>query len=211
MGHKRLKHKQTAVMLALMVLAREVSNPELKDLVGFVLDGEDRKELNKNQLVTSYQRGRPYVHELTDLGREWCRAELATNAPPPPSARSALVTAMYTIFGGLDEYLTREKLSLDDVFPLDVELTDDEIERNILTAYQKLARSSRDWVGLVDLRPLLGKAPVKQVDEVLRAMDRAGRAHLAPQADRRTFTDAVRAAAVRVGREDNHLIAIEAS
>lgn len=118
---------------------------------------------------------------------------------------------MYTILGGLDEYLTRERLSLDDVFPLDVDLTDEEIEHSIRTAYQKLARKAGDWVGLVDLRPMLGKAPVKQVDEVLREMDRTGRAHLVPLADRRTLTDAVRAAAVRVGHEDNHRISIEAS
>jgi hypothetical protein len=207
----RLGHKQTASMLALMVLAREVSNPELRTIVGFSIDGKVRVELNELRFVASRMQGRCYVHELTDQGWAWCADELGQTTAPPPSPRSTLVTVMYTIFGGLDEYLRREKLRLADVFAPSVELTAAEIESRIRAAYRKLAPSPRDWVGLVDLRPLLGDAPTQEVDAVLKELSRIGQVHLVPESNRKTLTPADHDAAVRIGGEDSHLLSIEVS
>ena len=90
---ERLGHKQTAAMFTLMVLAREVSNPELKTVVGFPLDGKYRVELNKRGLVASSKQGRAYVHELTDQGWAWCAEEMQETKPPEPSPRSSLAPA----------------------------------------------------------------------------------------------------------------------
>ncbi|GLZ41934.1 hypothetical protein [Actinokineospora sp. NBRC 105648] len=205
----RLGHKQIAAMFTLMSLSREVSNPELQDLVGFTLVGADRRRLNDLQLVASRKQGRLFVHELTDSGWAWCDEELGAGEAPAP--RSSLGVALYILLGGLDRYLRREKLRLADVFTPDVELTADEIESRIRTAYRKLAPSPRDWVGLVDLRPMLGDAPTRDVDAVLKELSRTGQAHLIPEANRKTITAADRDAAVRIGGEDNHLLSIEAS
>jgi hypothetical protein len=207
----RLGHKQTAVMLTLMVLAREVSNPELKGIVGFSLDGKERRELNDGGLVASRRPGQPYLHELTDSGWAWCREELKAATPPAPHARSVLVPAMYVLLSGLDGYLQREKLGLAEVFAPVVELSDEEIEKRIRKGYRTLAQSSRDLVRLSALRPLLGEAPAEGVNAVLKKLSRERVVHLAPDPNRKMLTEADHHAAIRVGGEDNHLLSIEAS
>ncbi|MCG8914313.1 hypothetical protein L6E12_00685 [Actinokineospora sp. PR83] len=207
----RLGHKQTAAMFALMGLAREVSNPELEAAVGFTLDGKERKQLNDLQLVESVKRGRPFFHRLTDNGRAWCEDELAAGTPPPPAPRSTMVASLYIFLGGLERYLRRENLALGDVFPAEVELTEEEVESRIRTAYRKLARSPGDWVGLADVRPLLGEAPAAFVDTVLKRLSRARRVQLAPDSDRKALTAADHEAAIRIGGLDNHLLLVEAS
>ncbi len=205
----RLGQKQTAAMLVLMVIAREISNPELREIVGFALDGKERRELNDLDLVASEQRGRPYFHELTERGWAWCEEELGKGEAPPP--RGSLGSALYVLLGGLGRHLRREKLRLADLFMPEVELTTDEIESRIRTAYRKLSRSPRDWVGLVELRPMLGEASTVDVDAVLKELSRSGQVHLVPDSNRKTLTAADHAAAIRIGGEDNHLLSIEAS
>jgi hypothetical protein len=208
---ERLGHKQTAAMFTLMVLAREVSNQELKTLVGFALDGQDRMGLNKLGLVASRKQGRPYVHELTDQGWAWCAEELTATKPPAPSPRSTLAPALYVLLNGLDGYLRRENLRLADVFTPNVELTTEEIESRIRIAYRKLAPAPRDWVGLVDLRSMLGDAPRQDVDAVLKELSRTKQAVLVPESNRKALTAADHEAAIRIGGEDNHLLSIETS
>jgi hypothetical protein len=211
MTEKRLGHKQTAAMFTLMRMARAMSNPELKKLVGFTIDGDVRKGLNDARLVASRKVGRSFTHELTDDGWAWCDRELAAGSPPPPSPRSLLAVTLYLVAEGMSEYMRRERLQAADVFGRPVEWTPTEIESRIRTAYQKLARSTQDWVGLVDLRPMLGDAPKADVDAVLKELSRTGQAHLVPEPNRKVLNDADHAAAVRIGGEDNHLIVIEAS
>lgn len=207
----RLGHKQTAVMLTLMVLAREVSNPELKGIVGFSLDGKERRELNDGGLVASRRPGQPYLHELTDSGWAWCREELKAATPPAPHARSVLVPAMYVLLSGLDGYLQREKLGLAEVFAPVVELSDEEIEKRIRKGYRTLAPSSRDWVRLAALRLLLGDAPARDVDDVLKKLSKDGSIHLNPESDRKILTKEDHEAAIHIGGQENHLLSIEAS
>lgn len=221
----RLGHKQIAAMLALMVIAREVSNPELEEIVGFTLTGEDRRKLNGLKFVTSVQRGRPYFHELTELGWAWCEEELVAGEPPAP--RTSLGRTLYVILGGLDKYLRQGNLRLADVFAPsgtpsgEVNGTANgtangvpsaaDIEDRIRVAYRKLARTPRDWVGLVDLRPLLGDAPTEKVDAVLKELSRSGQVYLVPDSNRKALTKVDHDAAIRVGGEDNHLLSIEVS
>ncbi|MGW5706991.1 hypothetical protein [Amycolatopsis japonica] len=204
----RLGQKQTAAMLALMVVAREVSNPELREIVGFALDGKERRQLNGLDLVASEQRGRPFYHELTERGWAWCEEELSQEEAPLP--RSSLGSALYVLLGGLGRHLRREKLRLADLFMPEVDLTVEEIESRIRIAYRKLSRSPRDWVALVELRPMLGEASTVDVDAVLKELSRSGQAHLVPESNRKALTAADHEAAIRIGGEDNHLISIEA-
>ncbi|GAA4531068.1 hypothetical protein [Amycolatopsis samaneae] len=212
----RLGHKQTAAMFALLVLAREVPNSELATLVGFTLTGDERRELNALGYVDSEQSGprRMFVHQLTDSGWNWCEEELARKEPPPNS-RSTLLAGIYVLLNGFDEFMRRQNLRLADVFAPgvtpEIDLTPDEIERRIRTAYRELAREPRDWVGLVDLRPKLGAVPAKDVDAVLKALSRKGKVHLVPEDNRKTLTAVDHQAAIRVGGQDNHLLSLEVS
>lgn len=207
----RLGHKQTAAMFTLMVLGREVPNPELKDLVGFTLTGKERTQLNDSGYIASEKVGRTFVHQLTDSGWAWCEQEIGAGTPPPPRPLSTLCSALYVVLGGFDGFLRSRKLRLADVFtpdttgPVPVDL-----EERIRVAYRELVKEPRGWVGLVDLRPKLG-APAAEVDAVLKELSRAGKVHLVPEANRKALTAADNEAAIRIGGEENHLISIEAS
>ncbi|MCU1686975.1 MAG: hypothetical protein JWQ81_7714 [Amycolatopsis sp.] len=209
----QLGHKQTAALLTLMALAREVSNPELEGIARFKLDGKERNQLNKLNLVASEFRKRPetgrkcYFHVLTDSGWAWCEEELHTGELSAPYG--SLGAALYVVLGGIHRHLRRENLRPLDLFLPDVEVTVDEIESRIRTAYRKLARSPGDWVGLVDLRRMLGDAPTADVDAVLKELSRTRQVHLVPESNRKTLTPDDHSAAIRIGGEDSHLLSIE--
>lgn len=82
-------------------------------------------------------------------------------------------------------------------------------EQSIGAAYKALSSKPGKFVKLTELRPLVGGSDRKDVDSTLMAMLRAGDVHLSPDSDRRGLTDADHEAAVRVGREDKHLIAFD--
>jgi hypothetical protein len=204
----RLGNKQIAALLALMSLAREVSNTELAEITGFRLDGEERRQLNELKYVTSRrERGNtPYLHELTDQGWAWCANELTEPRPPRPYSFGG---ALYAVLGGLDRFLKRKNLRLADVFQLDVAISRDQLEAHIRRAYGELASGPGDQVRLADLRPSLNGASRADVDAVLEEMSRTQRVNLFPDSDTKSLTAGDRAAAIHLGNEDNHLIAIE--
>ncbi|WIX99563.1 hypothetical protein QRX60_36735 [Amycolatopsis mongoliensis] len=206
----RLGHHQTAAMLTLMALGRQVLNPELKELVGFTLTGKDRTQLQDGGYITSVQvskPGRPYAHELTEDGWAWCLEELAVGSPPETRAQSHLCSALYVFASRLGEHLGRRNLQWADIIPGPAK----SLENRIRTAYLELVSEPRGWVALVDLRPKLGGAPAEEVDVVLKELSRTGKAHLVPEENRKALTTADHQAAIRIGGEDNHLISIEAS
>ncbi len=49
----RLRPQETAAMFTLMVLGREVSNPELKKLVGFTVTGKEKTRLEEGGYIAS--------------------------------------------------------------------------------------------------------------------------------------------------------------
>ena len=210
----RLGHKQTAAMFTLMVLGREVPNPELKELVGFSLTGKDRTHLNDLRYSTSSEAGRTFAHRLTDRGWAWCEQEIGAKTPPPPRPLSTLCSALYVVLGGFDEFLRRRNLRLADVFDSASEAPAGSgrggyLETLIRVPYRELVKEPRGWVGLVDLRPKLG-APAAEVDAVLKELSRTGKVHLVPEDNRKALTAADHEAAIRIGGEDNHFVSFEA-
>ncbi|WP_216210597.1 hypothetical protein [Amycolatopsis aidingensis] len=83
------------------------------------------------------------------------------------------------------------------------------LESRLLDAYTELASKPQDWIRLARLREALGNPDKAEMDQILLAMTRTGLAHLAPDSNRKTLTDADHAASVRIGSEHKHLIAIE--
>jgi hypothetical protein len=208
--------KERAALLGLMAEAREVSNPEFRKIVGFALDGKERRRLNERGLVTSERRGRSFAHELTEAGWSWCRQELTASPPPRPGY---LGGACYALLANVARFLDRADLRLADVFsrtdepiwpaPSTPPVTPDgDVEGRIRAAYRQLAREPRDWVRLAELRPLVGAAR-EEVDTALRQLNRSHRASIIPEQNQRVLTPADEDAAVRIGGENKHLISIE--
>ncbi|HEV7649896.1 MAG TPA: hypothetical protein VGP26_17250 [Actinophytocola sp.] len=193
-----------------MGLSRAASNTELHEMAGIRIDGRVRRDLNEQQLVVSTRaNGRaPFVHELTDKG--WRRCEDLLTAELDGRATS-LGKALHVVLAGLDRYRQRKNLRLADIFQPPAEITRDELEPHIRAAYAKLAREQYDWVRLADLRGLLDGASREDVDGAFLEMSRNRKAQFSSASNNKALTDADRAAAVEIGGEKNHLIAIETS
>lgn len=211
MGNTAFGTKERALLLSLMTLGGSASNPELREHIGYALDGRARRQMNELRLVESSKEGRAFYHVLTDAGWAWCATELTGSAP----VRSgSLGRTLYGVLAMINGYLDAADLSLGE-FVVAARASVAEAEPPDLMAlirdsYWRLAREPQDWVLLTRLRPLLGDVPRDAVDGVLRRMERLPDVHLAPEADQKTLTEDDRRAAVRVGGVSKHLLAIEA-
>jgi hypothetical protein len=210
---------ETATLFVLLLAGGEVPNPDLKTKHGIDLRPAGRAKLNKAGLLETRKDGRPLVHRITEAGINWCETELAGGVDLP-SRPGPQVRATFELFRQMVAGLREHGLRLVDLLrppgaaspaagvhdesPAD-------LESLIRTAYQRLSVKPQDWVRLAKLRPQLNGAEKAEVDEVLLSMTRTGLVHLAPDSDRKALTDADRDAAIRIGKEDKHLVAIEES
>lgn len=202
----RLTSQHLSALFTLMAVAREINNTELEALTGIRITGDVRTRLNGLGLVTSTREGnKPYVHELTKEGWLRARAEFTAERPARPGYYGY---AFFAVLNGLDRFLDREDRPLGDLFQPDVT---EGLESQIKRAYRKLAPKPGDWVPLAKLRPLLNGASKEDVDTVLKTLGRKQDVTLAPNPNRKVVTDDDRAAAVLIGGDENHLIAIEES
>ncbi|MFG1929960.1 hypothetical protein ACGFK1_04805 [Mycobacterium sp. NPDC048908] len=194
---------ERSVLLVLMAEARPVPNPDLVAL-GPTLDKPGRDKLNALGLIESDRSSGRFVHELTDRGWRLCHDILA--AGPPPRSTGPAKT-LYTVLGSLERYLRRADLSLADVFGADGQApatAEDRIRR----AYADLAPRPGGWVSLTKLRTELADTPRADVDAALHTLFRAPGVSLIPEENQKVLTAADRDAAVVIGDESKHLIAI---
>jgi hypothetical protein len=209
----RLTPNQILVLVVLMVEARVLDNNELKALAGFSLTGTDNAKLEKLELVETDRSHRPFSHQLTEKG--WRVVRELPSAEPPKEGKSASRT-LFTVLANLNRSLDRLHVSHGEFFkqtagtpvpPVD-KPTIAEVEELIRAAYGELARATGNWVGLADLRGRLGNLDRASVDEALRAMVHRDDVRIIPVANSKALKPRDRAAAVRIGDEDNHMMAI---
>ncbi len=192
-----------AALMVLMLAGRDMLNTELKNTYKITLLPKDRDALNRDKLLETSQETRPYVHRITDRGVEWCLTDLVQTELPSrvgPQARAILemmrrVVPFLRAKGLLAEAI-RSSANLEDL---------------ITQAYLELGDGYQDWVRLAKLRPRLDGAQREEVDETLLRMVKDGTTHLVASANRKVLTDEDHAAAIRIGGEDKHLVAIEES
>ena len=196
---------ERAVLLVLMAQCRPVPNPELPTL-GPALDKPGREKLNRLGLIESQRTGGRIVHELTDRGWRLCR-DITRDGAPPRSTGPA--KALYTFLTAFDRYLTRADLSLADVFAPAVEEPASLPDR-IRHAYTSLAPRPGAWVELARLRDELDDLTRDDVDATLRTLYRQPDVSLIPEENQKVLTSTDRAAAIEIGDQAKHLIAIEA-
>lgn len=211
MSRDDLSVRERAVLFALLGEARKVSNPELEKLIGFRLDGKERRRLNDRKLVESEKQGRAFAHELSDAGWRWCAEELAAG---PDRRGSSLERAHYLVFGVFARYMSASGLSLADVVGPSsqggAEYAMDHLAARVEAGYQALAPASGEFVKLRELRLRLADIPRAHVDSVLARMFTGQRINLIPQSNQQALSAADRESALRIGGEYKHLISIEA-
>lgn len=83
-------------------------------------------------------------------------------------------------------------------------------EAFILTTITNLQRTPGAWVGMVDLRPALDLRGLSRQaqDDTIKALSLAGRVYVVPEGNRKVLTQADHDAAVVIGGEPNHLVAL---
>lgn len=220
MTDTQLSLPERAVLLALSTFVGEASNNDLRERYGFALDGKERIHLTACGYVSSRRGaelpGRPFVHELTDLGWRRARQELAAAAPPRAAKGYRL---LYGVLNCFEQFMTRTDLTLADVVLADergqlevVEAPESAAaETRIRAAYVDLADKPGAPVRLLPLRERLGDLPPAEFDAALLRLAHEPGVFLEPEPKLRSLTDADRKAAVRVGGEVKHLLSIEPS
>jgi hypothetical protein len=197
---------ERAVLLVLMAESRQVPNPDLI-VLGPKLDKPARDKLNKLGLIESERSSGRFVHELTDRGWHLCR-EILSAGPPPRSTGPA--KTLYTMLSALARYLDGADLSLADVFGYCIEVTTTAtIDDRLRDAYLRLAPRPGGWVSLTHLRAELPDASRDEVDAALHTLYRTPGVSLIPEENKKVLTDSDRAAAIMIGDQHKHLIAIE--
>ena len=202
-GLDELTGTEQAVLLVLMAQARPVPNPEMERL-GPVLTKQHREHLNRVGLVESIKAGPRFIHELTDDGWALCRDLIAADAPERSSGQGK---ALYTVMRALKGYLDRADLPLAEVFT-DVAAGPADKQR-VQEAYHRLAPQPGEWVSLARLRALLPDVAPGDLDDTLRRMYRKPGVHLIPEENQKVLGEHDWDAAVVIGDQHKHLIAIE--
>ncbi len=191
-----------AALLRLMLENRAIPNPELVGDYKIRLQPKERDALNSDGLLRTSKEARRLVHEITVKGREWCRSDLRGGEAPTRSGPLARVHAdiLQFVLKFLDERgLLTEAFSVQD------------LESLVRSVYEELAVEPQDWIRLARIRPRLNGAEKSEVDETLVKMMKTGTVHLAPESNTKVLTAEDHAAALRVGSEDLHLVAMEES
>ncbi|WP_458316078.1 hypothetical protein [Mycolicibacterium brisbanense] len=203
---------EQAVLLVLMAESRPVANPELERL-GPKLDKPGRDRLNRLGLIET-TAGRPLVHELTDAGWAVARELFGTDAPPRSLGQGR---ALYTLLRALRRYFDHADLVPADVFlPPDDPTTavssdaaPDGVEDRLRAAYTRLAARPGGWVSLLRLREEVPDVARATVDAALTSLYQQPGVSLIPEENQKVLTPADRTAAVTIGDQHKHLIAIE--
>jgi len=183
--------RQQTALLTLMAQAREMTNTELRDLAGADLDRRDREHLVTLGHLRCWKDRNSYVHELTPSGWAQCR-EIFTSARRPTRSGSA-AGALLTVLAGLEAHLRRTGTSPEEIFRPDV-------EARIRAAYARAASRRGARVPLAALR--------ETVDATLDRMVGLPDVRLFPEAEQHVLTDDDRKAALEIGGQPHHLLAI---
>jgi len=191
--------------------AREVANAYLTKNRKLELKADLRNRLEERNLIKVRTEGSEkaprYFLELTERGWGWCREQLDAEVPPQAGHGGA---SAYAILNGLRRFLDRENLSLADLFEWHngTEPAADDIETRVRKAYSALAPEPGALVKLADLRPLLHNLNKSEVNRVLVKMSRMPDVNIQPESNQKQLDEGDQQAAVRIGNQEKHLIAI---
>lgn len=204
MPDKELTVAQRSTLLTLMIRASAVPATFLTNTVKISLKPAARNDLRDRGFITVVEKPR-IVLELTEKG--WGRAIEELDADVPPRG-GALGGTLYLLLHFLRGYLDQNDLSAADLFAVRAPASPSDLETQIRKTYGELAPRAGAYVMLEDLRAGLGGTAQADVDTVLVQLDRAQKIHLVPESNQKVLTAGQRAAAIRIGNQDMHLLAI---
>ncbi|MGY3515080.1 hypothetical protein ACVMYR_02055 [Micromonospora sp. PTRAS2] len=210
-----LTASESAILVVLMAEAREVLNTELRERYHLDVRKPQRDKLTRLHYVASRKSGSTYALQLDDKG--WVRMQSDLDfALRGASALGAALTALQANLR--DRVLARsgcatlaELFAVTDVrasAPTAAADPAGALTARVVSAYRALADAPGAWVSLRRLRPFFADVPREDLDEALRRLSRSEGVAIAPESNQKTLTEVDIAAALRLGGQDNHLLAI---
>jgi hypothetical protein len=196
---------ESAILIVLMAEGRDISNKELEERFGMTLTGANRTKLNNAGYVESWKEGRGYAHRLGEKGWARCREPLNFASP---RAR-ALGAALSSLFAAVHRDLERTNRSLAMVFGGEEgsDLPSD-LGQQIRVAYKAHAQGPGDWVSIADIRDKLASVDRERLDAALKQLEQEPDVNIVPQANEKALSERNRRAAVVIGQQPKHFIAI---
>jgi hypothetical protein len=210
MAEKDLTFAQLCLLITLMGEAREVPHAHLTNVRKIKLDTKYRRDLEERKLITvrKADKGNGIHLELTEKGWGVARAQLGAPTPEKGGAGGA---ALYTMLASIQRFFDRSDAVPAEFFlPLEPAgpAAGPDIAVRIRDAYTGIAMTPGEMVSLAALRSRLAGAARPDVDAALVALSSAPDVRIIPESNQKTLSPAQREAAVAIGNQDRHLIAI---
>ncbi|MCI4062074.1 hypothetical protein MRQ36_05640 [Micromonospora sp. R77] len=221
MPEKELTLVDRCILVTLMIKATPLPQTYFTNVVGISMKPDHRRRLQSLGLIEVAEK--PITLELTDEG--WKRAAEELGAEPPKRAGAAGGT-LYVALDFLRRLIDHSGTRADDLFRLRITGGDvvsavtaapasdpapdrqaDPVAR-VRQTYRELAAAPGDYVMLSDLRSALDDLSRAEVDAALVELNRERNVHLVPESNQKVLRPEERAAAVSIGNQDKHLIAI---
>lgn len=205
MPDRELTSVQRYVLLTLMISAE----PLPYKIVGNSLKAPKRKELEAWEYIEV--NGSPMILELTQKGHDRAVAELARTRP---SGSGTIGLALFAALGFVRKLIDRTGTDPQDLFrfrfsvPGAVTGPEIDLDERVRKAYSSLTARPGDHLMLQDLREALPDVGRADLDAVLVQLHRSRDVALVPESNQKVLTDAQRAAAINIGNQLKHLIAI---
>ncbi|MBM2620820.1 hypothetical protein JIG36_35505 [Actinoplanes sp. LDG1-06] len=192
-----LTPSEYAILLLLRDEDREISNTELDHRYGFRLTGALYARLNGTGYVITNTQQRPYRHRLSAAGTKVLREPLVTDEEGDITEKRTFREKV--LWAALLSLHAKSSVPAPDNRSLD---------ERVRAAYAEVAGGEGDWVSLTVIRPLLADVAKAELDRALEKMLDAPDVRLDTEANRHRVGDEEKAAAVRIGGEDRHKLAI---
>jgi len=200
-----LTASEYAYLIILGAENREINNKELGDRYDVRLIGAEYAKLNAEGLIVSVTKPRPYRHAITDKGRKLLAEPLAIGDTWVDEGKKRS-PAEKVLWAALVAQQSRKPAKAAPAVPV-VEAAPD-LDGQIRAAYTKLAAGPGEWVNLTAVRPLLSGASKGEVDKALTRMLDDPDVRLEPEPFGHRIGAEEKNAAVHIGGEDRHKLAI---
>jgi hypothetical protein len=208
-----LTPSENATLIVLMAEAREVLNTDLKKLYGLDVTKKSRDKFARRRYVSSRKSGPTFALQLDDDGWAQVQNELEFRSRGATAHAAALTALLASL---RDRVLDRsgcksyaELFALNDLRgPHSAGDQEQILRTRIVNAYESLAAEPGGWVSLTRLRPFFGDVPRAAVDEALRKLSREPGVNIVPASNQKMLTEADAAAALHLGGQEKHSLAI---
>ncbi|MEU4157851.1 hypothetical protein [Actinoplanes sp. NPDC026670] len=201
-----------AYLIILKAADRELSNTELHQLYGVRLVSPDYERLNAAGYVSSDTKRRPYRHTVTGAGRKAVLVALTVEQGRPAEGEKRSAGERQLFWAALvasQQLLGRAARAEPATGPRAEAVAEPvDLDGRIRAAYSELAEGPGQWVALGTLRSLLKDVSKADLDRALAGLLEAQDVRLEPDALEHRISEQERRAAVRIGGEDRHKLAI---